>query len=131
MKFHAHDLQAPVPEGTYLVKIADIQERTSRNGNQLVEIRHELQEGEYAGQILRDYFVTDASNDAAARVGRRRLLRLCRLCQLEVRPGQEVSLSDLVGRLLVASVVEDVHAGLPVSRVQDYAARSDSHLIPF
>lgn len=131
MEFSADELKAPVPAGIYVVVIREVQERHSRNDNPLVEVRSEVEDGEFTGETLRDHFVIGGPNQEASRVGRRRLLRLCQLCELPIRPNEEVDFSALVGLRVVADVFEDVYRGLPVSRVRAYRRITRHDPAPF
>lgn len=120
MEFSADELRAPLPAGTYVMTIRNVRERQSRNNNPLVEVLLEVQDGEFMGEPIRDYFVTEGPNHQAARVGRRRLLRLCRICDIRIQPDQDVDLSSLVGNSVFAEVLEDSYHGVPVSRIRTY-----------
>lgn len=124
MKFSSDELRAPVPAGTYVLRIVDVVQRESRNANPIVEVQFEVQDEDFGGQIIRDHFVTGGANSGAARVGRRRLLRLCQLSCLEPKPGEELELSLLIGHHVVAEVSEDTYRGMRVSRVRSYRAGS-------
>lgn len=122
MQFHAQELGAPVSRGDYVVKIASVAERMSLSDNPLAEVSLEVLEGAFTGRIIGDHFVTGGPNERAVTVGRRRLVRLCRLCNLDLQPGRDVSLDELVGHVLVATVFEDTYEGMPVARVRSYRA---------
>ncbi len=48
---------SPLPDGTYLSKLSEIEEATTQYGDELWKLRFEVIQGEYAGRIIFDNMV--------------------------------------------------------------------------
>lgn len=131
MEFNANELRPSVPPGRHVLRVFDTHERESLNDNPIVEVKLEVPDGDFAGEIVRDHFVIGGPNQEAARVGRRRLVRLCRICEIPLAPGVPVDLGALIGSYLIAEVVEDTYNGLPISRVRSYHRVTPKDGLPF
>lgn len=120
MRFTAEDLNCQVPPGTYVARIVDAIEKKSRKSNPMVEVQIEIQHGDCTGEVLKDHFVTGGESRRAVQIGKRRLVRLFRICGVDVKPGRDANLSDLIGSHLAVEVIEDSYRNMPVPRVRFY-----------
>lgn len=126
MRFEHQDLTSGIPSGDYLARIDSITERESTSGNPMVVVELALQDSTIRdGLRVRDYFVIAGSSPPAAAIGRRRLASLCALSGLKVKPGSDVDLEQLIGRIVTVSLSEDAIDGQPIARVKGYRAASD------
>jgi hypothetical protein len=91
----------PVPEGRYLVKLAEIEEDRTRNGDEMWKLRLVIQKGDHAGRFLFDNLVF--SRKAIGRVK-----AVCASLGVDVTGEVNLTPEDLIGRqCMVATYVED------------------------
>jgi hypothetical protein len=56
---NAKEFIAAAPKGRYPVKITSAEATTSKAGASMIKVQAEIREGEYAGRVFWDYFITD------------------------------------------------------------------------
>ena len=95
------EMEALIPdEGDYPAFVFSVREHTSERGNATIQVVYEVGDVDPAWDRVSEYFVVSCPNKRAVAISQRRLLSLCRACGLNPRPGDEVKLSQLVGREL-------------------------------
>lgn len=95
------EMEALIPdEGDYPAFVFSVKEHTSERGNSTIQVVYEVPDVDPAWDRLSEYFVVSCPNNRALAISRRRLLSLCRACGLNPRQGEQVNLSQLVGREL-------------------------------
>src|SRR5438093_6553990 len=121
IRFQISDFTEALPEeGYHTCTIHSARPRTSQRGNGTIQVVYQLDDVDPTCDRVTEYFVVVASNIQALRIGRRRLLSLCRACGLDPREGDELNLADLVGRELQIRIGHDTYDGKPCVRVLGY-----------
>ena len=121
IRFQTSDFTEALPEqGYHSCVIHAARPRVSERGNSTILIVYELRDVDPACDRVIEYFVVAGATPQALRIGRRRLLTLCRACGLEPREGDELQLATLVGRELQIRLGHDTYDGKPRVRVLGY-----------
>jgi hypothetical protein len=121
IRFHTADFTEVLPEqGFHACVIHSARPRVSERGNATLQIVYELDDADPACDRVTEYFVVAGASPQALRIGRRRLLALCRACGLDLHEGDELDLPSLVGRELQIRIGHDSYDGKPCVRVLGY-----------
>ena len=124
---------APLPDGEYTCKLADIETETTRAGDPMWKLRWAVEGGEYAGRILFDNMVFSPKAMPRAKL-------ICASCGLDVSGEVDLDPSVLMGRRARVTVyVEDFRDDAGVAKVRNripfggYAAvgSTDDESCPF
>jgi len=98
VRFDRHADQAVIPEeGDYPAFVHSVRERVSGRGNATIQVVYEVLEVDPAWDRVSEYFVVSSLNPRAVAISQRRLLSLCRACELVPDESDEVDLGQLVG----------------------------------
>ena len=123
IRFQTSDFTEALPEeGYHSCAIHAARPRVSERGNSTIQIVYELDDADPSSDRVTEYFVVAGATPQALRIGRRRLLSLCRACGLDPKEGDELKLADLVGRELQIRIGHDSYHGKPCVRVLGYRA---------
>ena len=121
IRFHNSDFTETLPgEGYHTCLIHSARPRVSERGNSTLQVVYQLDDADAACDRITEYFVVAGASPQALRIGRRRLLALCRACGLDPREGDELELPSLVGRELQIRIGHDSYDGKPCARVLGY-----------
>jgi hypothetical protein len=121
IRFQTSDFTETLPEvGYHSGVIHSARPRVSERGNPTIQVVYELDDADPECDRVTEYFVVAGATPQALRIGRRRLLTLCRVCGLDPKEGDELKLADLVGRELQIRIGHDTYDGKPCVRVLGY-----------
>ena len=121
IRFQNSDFVEALPEeGFHSCSIHAARPRTSERGNATIQLIYELHDVDPGCDRVIEYFVIAGATPQALRIGRRRLLTLCRACGLDPKDGDELRLADLVGRELQIRIGHETYDGKPRVRVLGY-----------
>lgn len=119
--FQSNDFIEALPEeGYHTCTIHSARPRTSQRGNGTIQLVYALDDVDPSCDRVSEYVVVGGASAQALRIARRRLLSLCRACGLDLREGDELNLSDLVGHELQIRIGHDTYEGKPRVRVLGY-----------
>lgn len=111
----------PAP-GFYKSNIVTARFRRSEQGNETLQVVHELQGLAPGRDRVAEYFVLEGSSPRGLALSRRRLVELYRSCGLSPRSGEEIDPADLLERQLEVRVEHDSWEGRPRLRVTAHRA---------
>jgi hypothetical protein len=121
IRFQISDFTEALPEeGYHPCVIHSARPRTSERGNATIQIIYELDDVDATCDRVAEYIMVGGASPQAQRIGRRRLLALCRTVGLDPHEGDELNLADLVGRELQVRIGHDTYDGKPRVRVLGY-----------
>jgi hypothetical protein len=121
IRFHPSDFTETLPdEGFHTAVILSARPRVSERGNATIQVVYQLDDVDPTCDRVTEYFIVAGASPQALRIGRRRLLALCRACGLDPREGDELELPSLVGRALQIRIGHDTYDGKPCVRVLGY-----------
>jgi hypothetical protein len=71
----------PIPEGDYILKAVDAEEKTtSRGDGSYIKVKYEVVKGEHAGRLLWQNFNINNPSEKAQRIGRQQLVAWAAAC---------------------------------------------------
>jgi hypothetical protein len=121
IRFQTSDFIEALPDqGYHPCVIHTARPRVSERGNPTVQVVYELDDADPSCDRVTEYFIVAGATPQALRIGRRRLLTLCRACGLDPKQGDELKLAELVGRELQIRIGHDTYEGQPRVRVLGY-----------
>ena len=96
--------------------------RRSEQGNQTLQVVHELEGLAPGRDRVAEYFVLEGSSPRGLALSRRRLVELYRSCGLSPRSGDAIDPADLLEQRLEVRVEHDAWQGRPRLRVTSHRA---------
>lgn len=121
MRFEEQDLATSgPPAGRYRAMITEVKERRNERGNHLVVLQLEILDGDWTGDLLRDYFVVDGHNPRATRIGRRRLASVFKAAEIAIAANVDIDLISLRDGVVELKVVDGDWHGRRTPKVHSY-----------
>lgn len=111
----------PAP-GFYKSTVVGARFRRSEQGNQTLQVVHELEGLAPGRDRVAEYFVLEGSSPRGLALSRRRLVELYRSCGLSPRSGDAIDPADLLEQRLEVRVEHDAWQGRPRLRVTSHRA---------
>ena len=112
--FNFENLATP---GDYTSTIVTARFRTSEQGNETLQVVHELDGLTPGGDRVAEYFVLDGGSSRGRAFARRRLVELYRACGLSPASGHAIDPTDLLDARLEVRVEHDSYQGRPRLRI--------------
>ena len=117
-RFESNDITDELPAaGYYEGTIRGARWRKSERGSRMIQVVYALSGVTPAYGCVAEYFVLEGASERGAAMARRRLVGVYRACGLEPQAGEAISLTSLVGRVLLVRVEHDEYNGRPRLRV--------------
>jgi hypothetical protein len=133
LRFDHADLQDDLPlPGYYPATIDSAQLRHSKQGNQMLQVIFRLEGVHKRYAQVSDYFVLEGASPQGITTARRRLVHLCRACNLTPRVGDTIPIAELEHATLQVKLCHDQFRGEKRLKVVAYQQQSLTDLdVPF
>jgi len=120
LRFDEADFDTLPEPGFYRSMIVTARFRTSEQGNETLQVVHELEGLAPGRDRVSEYFVLGGGSPRGRALSRRRLVELYRACGLTPKGGEAIDPSDLLEAKLEVRVEHDSWQGRPRLRVTSH-----------
>lgn len=131
LKFDDADFGLLPEPGFYRSTIVTARFRTSEQGNETLQVVHELEGLAPGRDRVAEYFLLGGGSPRGRALSRRRLVELYRSCGLSPRSGDAIDPADLLDARLEVRVEHDSWEGRPRLRVASHRPPGKPEQAPF